>query len=70
MNEVLTKTLKEVIGKDPKSPYMFANPETGNPYTTIRTAFNKAVKRIRFKRIQFSRSKTYLVFQDVRTGSG
>ena len=47
MNERLTKVIKEAIGKSPKnSPYVFPNPKTGKPYTSIKTTFNKAVERI------------------------
>jgi integrase len=46
MNEKLTKVLKEVIDRDPKSSYVFTSPKTGKPYTSIKTTFEKAVKRI------------------------
>jgi integrase len=46
MNELLTKVLKEIIKEDPDTPYVFTNPKTGKPYTSIKTTFTKAVKRI------------------------
>jgi integrase len=46
MNEMLTKVLKEAIKKFPESPYVFVNPKTGKPYTSIKTSFNKALEKI------------------------
>jgi integrase len=47
LNERLTKAIKEAIAKSPKNnPYVFPNPKTGKPYTSIKTTFNKAVERI------------------------
>jgi integrase len=46
MNEMLTKVLKEAIKKYSESPYVFVNPKTGKPYTSIKTSFNKAVEKI------------------------
>ena len=45
MNELLTRTLKEVIESSPDdNPYVFPNPKTGKPFTSIKTTFTKAVK--------------------------
>ena len=56
MNERLTKVIKEAIGKSPKnSPYVFPNPKTGKPYTSIKTTFNKAVERIGLEGFTFHR---------------
>ena len=54
MNETLTKILEEVIDKSPEdSPYVFANPKTGKPYTDIKTGFPKAVEKIGIKGFRF-----------------
>jgi len=54
MNELLTKVLKEAIDKSPKdSPYVFPNPKTGKPYTSIKTSFKKAVKKIGLQGFRF-----------------
>ena len=42
----MTKVFKEAIRKNPENPYVFANPKTGKPYTSIKTSFNKALQKI------------------------
>ena len=54
MNETLTRMLKEVIETSPDdSPYMFSNPKTRKPYTSIKNTFTKAVKRIGLEKFRF-----------------
>jgi len=54
MNELLTKVLKEAIDRTPKdNPYVFPNPKTGKPFTSIKTSFNKAVKKIGLSDFRF-----------------
>ena len=54
MNEKLTKVLKGFIDEGLEdSPYVFTNPKTGKPYTSIKTTFNNAVKKIGLKGFRF-----------------
>jgi integrase len=54
MNEPLTRMLKEAIEASPDdSPYVFPNPKTGKPYTSIKTTFTKAVKRVGLEGFRF-----------------
>lgn len=50
----ISDTLYEVLSKiKPISEYVFANPDTGMPYNTIRKAFNNACKRAGIKNFRF-----------------
>ncbi len=54
MNKLLTKVLKEAIERTPKgNPYVFPNPKTGKPFTSIKTSFNKAVEKIGLPEFRF-----------------
>ena len=54
MNELLTKVLKAAIDRSPKdNPYVFPSPKTGKPFTSIKTTFTKAVKRIGLEGFRF-----------------
>ena len=54
MNELLTKTLKEVIEKDSSdSPYVFTSNRTGEAFKDIKNGFNKAVKAVGLERFRF-----------------
>ena len=47
MSEALTKVLKEAIARSCKeSPYVFGNPQTGKPYTDVKTSFTKAAEKV------------------------
>lgn len=54
MNELLTNVLKETIDRSPEdNPYVFPSPKTGKPFTSIKTTFTKAVKRIGLEGFRF-----------------
>jgi integrase len=54
MNELLTRVLKEAIGRSPvDSPYVFTNPRTGKPFGDIKNGFQKAVRKIGLKGFRF-----------------
>ena len=54
MNELLTKVLKEAIDRSPEgNPYVFPSPKTGKPFTSIKTTFTKAAKRIGLEGFRF-----------------
>jgi len=54
MSEMLTKVLIEAIERSRKnSPYVFANPKTGDPFTDIKTSFTKAVRKIGLEGFRF-----------------
>jgi len=58
MNETLTEILKEAIKDSPKdSKYVFVNPKTGKPYTSIKTTFKKAVKRAGLENFKFHHTR-------------
>ena len=66
MNETLTRTLEEVIETSPNDcPYVFSNPKTGKPYTSIKNTFTKAVKRIGLEKFRFHDLRHTLVFKNV-----
>ena len=50
----MNNTLLEMLQSMPrKSPYVFPNPKTGKPYTTIKTAFTAACRRAGIKGLRF-----------------
>jgi integrase len=50
----MNNTLLEMLKSMPrKSPYVFPNPNTGKPYTTIKTAFTAACRRAGIKGLRF-----------------
>jgi integrase len=54
MNDLLTKTLKEVIQNDSSdSPYVFTSNRTGEAFKDIKNGFNRAAKVIGLKRFRF-----------------
>ena len=54
MSDLLTKVLKGAIDRSPKdNPYVFPSPKTGKPFTSIKTTFTKAVKRIGLEGFRF-----------------
>ena len=54
MNKKLTNVLKRVIESSlDDNPYVFPNPKTGKPFTSIKTTFTKAVKRIGLEGFRF-----------------
>jgi integrase len=58
MNETLTGLLKEAIKDSSKdSNYVFVNPKTGKPYTSIKTTFKKAIKRAGLENFKFHHTR-------------
>jgi integrase len=51
MNETLTELIKEAMKEDnyfhsAESDFVFTNPQTGKPYTSIKTTLNNALKKV------------------------
>jgi len=53
INDVLFEELVKLRSKDNQSTYLFINPETGKPLTTVKTAFKAACKRAGIKDLRF-----------------
>ncbi len=47
------KVIEALLGIEDKSEYVFCNPETGEPYHSIKTAFGKALKRAGLEGVRF-----------------
>ena len=50
MNSMVSEALQEI---NDKSEYVFCNPETGEPYHSIKTSFGKALKRAGLEGVRF-----------------
>jgi len=53
INDILLGELLMLRSRNGQSPYVFANPKTGKPLTTIKTAFNAACRRADIKGLWF-----------------
>jgi len=53
INDVLLEELQILRSRDGQIPYLFANPKTGKPLTTIKTAFNAVCRRSSIKGLWF-----------------
>ncbi|MDH4218569.1 MAG: tyrosine-type recombinase/integrase [Candidatus Aminicenantes bacterium] len=53
INPLLFKELKELRSVNGQSPYVFPNPDTGKPLTTVKTGFNAACRRAGIEGLRF-----------------
>ncbi len=53
INDVLHEEFLKLRNRNSQNPYVFFNPKTGKPLTTIKTAFNAACRRAKIKGLWF-----------------
>ena len=62
MNQTLTELIKEAMKEDnyfhsAESDLVFTNPQTGKPYTTIKTSVKNALERVGLKKFTYHHTR-------------